>query len=294
MPPTVVGLGEILWDLFDDAAVFGGAPANFACHAAELGLHATIKSAVGRDPLGSQALAWLAASSLSVEFVAVDPNHPTGTVRVRLDGAGRPSYEFASDVAWDHLACNPADCELAQRAHAICFGTLSQRSPKSRRAIQQFLESVDRNAWRILDVNLRANSYDAKVIRESIQQANALKLNNDEWGIVTAALGESLPMNRQGVQRLAEQHNLRCIALTRGHEGSWIWLDGQWDEQVPQSIQAVDTVGAGDAFTAALIAGLLGHEPLSRLHERASRIAAYVCTQRGATPQLPESLRAST
>jgi len=290
MPPTVVGLGEILWDLFDDAAVFGGAPANFACHAAGLGLHATIKSAVGRDSLGEQALAWLAQRPLPVDFVAVDPDHPTGTVHVGLNAAGHPSYEFASDVAWDYLQCTPADRELAQRAHAICFGTLAQRSTISRRAIQQFLESADRDAWRVLDVNLRANFHDAEVIRESIRQANALKLNNDEWPTVTQAVGETHPMTRQGIQQLAQQHNLRCIALTRGHEGSWIWLDGQWDEQIPQAIQAADTVGAGDAFTAALIAGLLRGEPLSTLHERASRIAAFVCTQRGATPKLPESL----
>ena len=288
MQHIVVGLGEILWDMFDDAALFGGAPANFACHAAGQGLQATIKSAVGRDSLGEQALAWLAQRPLPVDFVAVDTDHPTGSVHVGLNAAGHPSYEFASDVAWDYLQCTPADRELAQRAHAICFGTLAQRSTISRRAIQQFLESADRDAWRMLDVNLRANFYDADVIRESIRRANALKLNNDEWPIVTAAFGKALPMTRQGIQQLAQQHNLRCVALTRGHEGSWIWLDGKWDEQTSERIPALDTVGAGDAFTAALIAGLLRVEPLSTLHERASRIAAYVCTQRGATPKLPE------
>ena len=288
MQHIVVGLGEILWDIFEDAAIFGGAPANFACHAAGLGLHATIKSAVGRDSLGEQALAWLAERPLPVDFIAVDSEHPTGTVHVRLNSAGHPTYEFASDVAWDCLQCTPADCELAQRAHAICFGTLAQRSTISRRAVQQFVDFAQSDAWRILDVNLRADFYDADVIRESIQRCNALKLNNDEWPIVTAAFGEALPMTRQGIERLAHQHHLRCVALTRGHEGSRIWLDGKWDEQTSERIPALDTVGAGDAFTAALIAGLLRGEPLSTLHSRASRIAAYVCTQRGATPKLPE------
>lgn len=290
MPPTVVGLGEILWDIFDDVAVFGGAPANFACHAAGLGLKAIIKSAVGRDKLGNQALAWLSARPLPVDFVTVDPTHPTGTVHVRVDQSGQPSYEFAPDVAWDHLQCAPADIQLAQQAHAICFGTLAQRSPPSGHAIHQFVDSAHSDSWRILDVNLRANFYDDGVIRESIRRANALKLNNDEWPIVTAALGQTLPMNRDGLQQLAEQHSLRCIALTRGHAGSWVWLDGQWDEQIPESVHAVDTVGAGDAFTAALIAGLLHNQPLSTLHARASRVAAYVCTQRGATPMLPDRL----
>lgn len=290
MPPTVVGLGEILWDIFDDVAVFGGAPANFACHAAGLGLNAIIKSAVGRDKLGNQALAWLSARPLPVDFVTVDPMHPTGTVHVRVDQSGQPSYQFAPDVAWDHLQCAPADIQLAQQAHAICFGTLAQRSPQSRHAIHQFVDSAHRDSWRILDVNLRANFYDDGVIRESIQRANALKLNNDEWPVVTAALGETLSMDRQGMQQLADRYKLRCIALTRGHLGSLLWLEGQFDQQVPEAVQAVDTVGAGDAFTAALIAGLLKGQSLPKLHQRASRIAAYVCTQRGATPTIPISL----
>lgn len=287
---TVVGLGEILWDLFEDASVFGGAPANFACHAAGLGMHAVIKSAVGQDDLGTQALRWLEQRGMPTDYVAVDPDHATGTVQVRLNTTGTATYEFASDVAWDHLKCTAADRQLAQHAHAICFGTLAQRSPPSRHAIYQFVDSARRDTWRMLDVNLRGNFYDDDVIRESIQRANALKLNNDEWPIVTAALGESLPMDRRGVERFAEVHSLRCIALTRGDEGSWVWLDGRWDEQVPEPVRAVDTVGAGDAFTAALIAGLLHSQPLSKLHARASRIAAYVCTQRGATPTLPESI----
>ncbi|MFN9913502.1 MAG: carbohydrate kinase family protein [Pirellulaceae bacterium] len=287
---AVVGLGEILWDIFDDAAVFGGAPANFACHAAGFGLTAVIKSAVGNDPLGDQALAWLAARPLRCDFVAVDAQHPTGTVHVRLDSAGHPDYQFAPDVAWDHLQCTALDRELAQQAQAICFGTLAQRSLPSRHAIQQFVDSAHRDSWRILDVNLRANFYDDDVIRESIQRANALKLNNDEWPVVTAALGETLSMDRQGMQQLADRYELRCIALTRGHLGSLLWLDGQFDQQVPEAVQAVDTVGAGDAFTAALIAGLLKGQSLSKLHQRASRIAAYVCTQRGATPTIPISL----
>jgi fructokinase len=146
MPPVVVGLGEILWDIFDDAAVFGGAPANFARHAAELGLSAIIKNAVGRGELGNQALAWLSARPIPVDFVAVDPLHPTGEVHVRVDPSGQPFYEFATEVAWDHLQCTPADIQPAQQAHAICFGSLAQRSPQSRHAIHQFVDSAQRDA----------------------------------------------------------------------------------------------------------------------------------------------------
>jgi fructokinase len=141
-----------------------------------------------------------------------------------------------------------------------------------------------------LDVNLRQNFHSASVIRESVKRSNALKLNDEEWPIVSAALGISDSLTRHAIERLAIENGLRCIVLTRGPLGSWLWLDGAWDEQHPEPIEAVDTVGAGDAFTAAIIAGLLRGEPLKQLHRRASRIAAYVCTQRGATPELPAQL----
>ncbi|MCU0708133.1 MAG: carbohydrate kinase [Pirellula sp.] len=293
-PWVVVGLGEILWDVFEDATVFGGAPANFACHAAALGLEALMKSAVGNDDLGHQALDWIRKRDLSVDFVREDSEHPTGTVRVRLRSDGQPEYVFASDVAWDHLRCDPHDVDLAQRCHAVCFGTLAQRSLESRQAIQRFVESTPKDAWRILDVNLRQNFYDEVVLRESVLRSNALKLNDEEWPIVSSCLGIDSEPHRKNIEAMAAQYGLRCIVLTRGKQGSWIWLDGEWDECVPTPIDAADTVGAGDAFTAAVVAGLLRGEPVSKLHRRASRIASYVCTQRGATPPLPTWLLAES
>jgi fructokinase len=289
---TVVGLGEILWDLFEDASVFGGAPANFACHAAGLGMRAIIKSAIGQDDLGSKAVQWLRQRSMPTDYVAVDPEHATGTVQVRLNAAGTATYEFAPDVAWDHLACDLHDLRLAQECRAVCFGTLAQRSPVSRAAIDQFLDAVHPESWRILDVNLRQNFFSPAVIRESVQRSNAIKLNDEEWPVVSAVLDAPTELSRHSVEALAARNKLRCVALTHGARGSWIWLDGQWDEQSPEPIHAVDTVGAGDAFIAALISGLLRSEALPTLHERASRIAAYVCTQRGATPMLPENITA--
>lgn len=288
----VVGLGEILWDIFEDASIFGGAPANFACHAAALGMRAFIKSAVGDDALGRAALDWLGHREMPIDYVAVDSAHGTGTVQVRLDSAGAATYAFAADVAWDHLACTSRDLLLAKTSHAICFGTLAQRSPRSRAAIQQFLDGSDPAAWRMLDVNLRQNFYSASVIRESIERSNALKLNDEEWPVVSLALDAPSELSRRSIEAMATRHSLRCVALTRGGRGSWVWLDGEWNEQCPEPIHAVDTVGAGDAFTAALIAGLLAGDGLEPLHARASRIAAYVCTQRGATPTLPQPLSA--
>jgi fructokinase len=255
-------------------------------------MRAIIKSAIGQDDLGSKAVQWLRHRSMPTDYVAVDPEHATGTVQVRLNSSGTATYAFAPDVAWDHLACDSHDLHLAQDCRAVCFGTLAQRSPISRSAIYQFLDAVRPDAWRILDVNLRQNFFSPLVIRESVQRSNAIKLNDEEWPVVSAALDAPMELSRHSVEALAARHRLRCVALTHGARGSWIWLDGQWNEQSPEPIHAVDTVGAGDAFTAALISGLLRGEALPTLHERASRIAAYVCTQRGATPMLPENITA--
>lgn len=285
--PVIVGLGELLWDVYDDAALLGGAPANFAAHASALGMRGVIKSAVGDDDLGHQALEWLQAHGLTADYMDIDPKHPTGTVRVQLDSQGHPTYVFASDVAWDHLGCDELDRQLASACDAVCFGTLAQRSPDSRAAIRSFLDSVPEASVRVLDVNLRQNFFSDTILHDSMERATFVKMNDEEWPVVCRALGISEAPLSSGVESLAKRFELDGIAVTRGRRGSLLWWRGEWDEQVPEPIDPVDTVGAGDAFTAALIAGILRNESVSQLHHRASRIAAYVCTQRGATPKLP-------
>jgi fructokinase len=294
---SVVGLGEVLWDVYDDKRFFGGAPANFACHAQSLGAGSTIVSAVGCDELGREAIAWMQSRALSIDYVTEDPVHPTGSVRVRLDAAGRPEYRFAADVAWDHLHCSERWLRLAEKTDAVCFGTLAQRCSASQRAIGQFLDAVPKHCLRVFDVNLRQNFYSDDVIRTSLARCDVLKLNEDEWTVVARAGLEGWlepvasdsdeAAMQSAMEQLVETYGLRCVALTLGARGSMVWAEGVWDRQVPQAIEVVDTVGAGDAFSAALILGWLNGMPLARMHARASRVAAYVCTQRGAVPALP-------
>ncbi|MEI8212572.1 MAG: carbohydrate kinase [Planctomycetota bacterium] len=303
----VVGLGEVLWDVFDDRKLFGGAPANFACHAASLGAEAHILSAVGHDALGDEALAWLQQRSLSVLGIERDRLHPTGSVRIQLDAAGRPTYTFASDVAWDHLECSSYWLQVANQTDAVCFGTLAQRSETSRRAISQFLERVPKGCLRVFDVNLRQSFYSPEIIRDSLSRSDVLKLNDEELPILADALGIDVggagsrgPISKPSttdaetlkiLDAIATAYDLNCVALTLGSEGSLVWLEGDWDRQpTPSNVEVMDTVGAGDAFSAALIMGLLHGDPLPALHRRAARIAAYVCTQRGAVPPLPSEL----
>lgn len=300
-PKRILGLGEILWDVYEDKALLGGAPANFATHASSLRACGMIASAVGADDLGRRALDALRERSLDTSLIAVDPWHPTGTVQVRLDGMGKPSYVFADEVAWDFLECSSGWMEAASTCDAVCFGTLAQRSAQSCRAISRFLEGTSGDCWRVFDVNLRQHFYHADAIRQSLSMSNMLKLNDEELPVIARLLDMGFqdgvsdveprdqPL-RLAIEAMVAEYPLQCVALTLGSRGSWVWLEGKWDFQPAIEVDAIDTVGAGDAFSAALVTGLLEGIPLERLHLRAARIAAYVCTQRGAVPTLPAQL----
>ena len=284
-PPVIVGLGEILWDVFPDAKHFGGAPANVAVHANELGACGAIASAVGRDPLGEEARTIMGDRELDTTAVA-DSDHPTGTVTVRLDAAGKAEYAFAADTAWDHLAWSDELAALAGRANAVVFGTLGQRSATSRATIQRFLAATRPDCLRVFDVNLRQDFFNDTIIAESLIAADVLKLNDEELPIVfPGATADSLP-------ELRARHDLQLIALTRGADGAVLVGAAETSDLSGQPVEVVDTVGAGDSFTAATILGLLRKDVLGVIHERAAAVAAYVCSQPGATPRLPTALRA--
>lgn len=284
----VVGLGETLWDVFPDGAVWGGAPGNVACHAAGLGAESFMVSGVGCDERG---IAALESHGVNCRHVLRDPRNPTGTVTVSLGAAGDASYVFASATAWDHLAWEPSLGDLAARADAVCFGTLGQRAEESRRTIRRFLEAAGQ-AVRVFDVNLRQAFYSPELIRESLTLANVLKLNDDELPVVAEACGVSADDPVAAVRELAEQHGLLLAALTRGAAGSMLVVDGVVSTRPADARTIVDTVGAGDAFTAAVVMGLLGGRPLEPMHDHAARLAAFVCGHRGATPRIPAELRA--
>jgi fructokinase len=287
--PNIVGLGEVLWDVFPDEAHFGGAPANFACHAAGLGGDAWVVSAVGRDKRGDDALASLSAKNVHTLLLQRN-DHPTGTVTVTLDAAKQASYVFAAEPAWDYIAWNESLALLAKKCKAVCFGTLAQRSPVSRRTVREFLENTSPDCLRIFDVNLRQNFYGREVIETSLGFANVFKLNYDEVPVVAELLG--LPTEEKAfVLSVAQRFDLHTIALTRGAAGSLVWHKGAYDEKTAPKVAVVDTVGAGDSFTAALAIGLLRGEDLAHVHQRAVDVAAFVCTKAGATPELLPEFR---
>ncbi len=281
----MVALGEALWDVFPDQERFGGAPANFACAAAALaGDRARVHmvSAVGMDALGRRALAALTRHGVMVDTV-YENHRPTGRVRVSLDPAGSPHYEIEADAAWDHVTLEPAAVALAGRAHVVCFGSLAQRSSVTANTIRACLDATHADAMRLFDVNLRPPHDHRPVIERSLALCNTLKLNAEELAVLRRSM--HLPADDVGaIRSLAHAHQLRAVALTRGSEGATL-LRGDEVSHAPGSpIRVVNTVGAGDAFTARFALGLLDDEPLDELNRQACDVAAEVCGSAGAIP----------
>jgi fructokinase len=290
--PVIVGLGEVLWDVFPDGPRFGGAPANFACSAAALGqdqFDVMMASAVGIDELGRLAIEALREHHVKIAAVK-QVEYQTGQVHVKIDHDGHASYEFASDTAWDHLEwCNSFE-ELAKRTDVVCFGTLAQRSDVSRQTIKQFIASTPTECLRLLDVNLRPPFWNDEVVVKSLAMANALKLNDAELPIIASILGFR-GSDEEVIQQIMTRYTYKIIALTCGAKGSLLLREtGECSDLAGQPVEVVDTVGAGDAFTACLAIGLLRSLPLATINRWANQVAAFVCTQPGATPHLPKSL----
>jgi fructokinase len=274
---VIVGLGEALFDLLPGGPVLGGAPLNVAVHAQQLGARGVLVSRVGRDALGTRLLAE-AAGRLDAAALQVDPERATGTVRVTLE-KGEPRYDIVKDVAWDHLEFTPELRALAESADAVCFGSLAQRSPRSRETIHRFLESATK-AVRLFDVNLRQDYYAADLLRDSLRRASMVKLNQDELPVVLGLLEIS------SLDALRAEHGLTHAVLTRGAEGTSI--NGIAGEPVRFPVQpGADSVGAGDACSAGVLTGVLRGWPIERTLALANKMGAYVASVPGATPRLP-------
>jgi fructokinase len=286
----ILAVGEILWDLLPAGKQLGGAPANFAYHAHALGARVHLVSRVGDDPPGFEILDRLHALGVATDCVAADPAAPTGTVSVELSADGQPQFTIHEDVAWDRIQTDEGLLELAARAQAVCFGSLAQRREPSRTSIRRLVSATPAGALRVFDINIRQHFYSAELIEESLRLATVLKLNDQELVLLAAIFG-LVDDARGQLTALARRFGLDTVALTRGAGGSLLMSDGVWSEHPGLPAKVADTVGAGDAFTAAMTLGLLAGWPLDRVNCRANEIASYVCSQSGATPKLPEELR---
>ena len=285
--PKIVGIGELLWDMLPRGRRMGGAPVNFAFYAREEGADAHVISAVGEDEPGRELLDGIAR--LGIGTSAVEHNaRPTSTVDVELDAAGVPTYRIREEVAWDYIVRTAETDAVVADAAMICWGSLAQRNAVSRASIGEIIAAAPEGCLRLFDINLRLDYYDETVIRQSLEAADILKLNEDELPVVARyfSLGND---PEQAIRQLLKRFALRYVIFTEGSRGSRITAaGGETSYMETPRVKVADTVGAGDAFTAAFAVSLLNRLPLTACHRRAVEVAAFVCTQHGAIAPLPE------
>jgi fructokinase len=290
MKMKLAGIGELLWDMLPGGRLLGGAPANFAHHAHQMGAETAVVSAVGDDLLGREILELLARRGISTEAVAIHPTLPTGKVLVEIAADGQPCFTILEGVAWDDIPCSTAALEVARAADAVIFGTLAQRAEASRRTIRELLAATRPETLRVFDINLRQHYHSTEIIERGMNDADVLKLNDAELAMLGPVLGLS-GSERDQIAQLAAKYGLALIALTRGGAGSLLAADGGFSEHPGIATEVVDTVGAGDSFTACLALGWLHRWDLDLINQRANEVAAFVCSRAGATPELPSGMR---
>lgn len=287
----ILGVGELLWDLLPEGPQLGGAPANYTVMAGRLGNDATIVSRIGEDALGERTLEVLRPFPVDCSQLQRDTVHPTGSVAVEIEH-GQATYTFRPSVAWDYFDLTAEWQACAAQADAVCFGSLAQRSAQSRKTIQALVAATRPECQRIFDVNLRPPFFKAEIVRESLELASVMKMNDAEVPQVLSLLGlPAAATLREGAERLLAQFaGLKLVAITRGGEGSLLMGRSEWHEHPGIATQVADTVGAGDAFTAAMTHYLLRGAPLSVLNEAGNRWGSFVASRSGAMPEITPEL----
>lgn len=286
----IVGMGEVLWDIFDNKKNLGGAPANFAYNISQFGLKSLVISAVGNDLLGDEIIDVLNKKEVSHNLAKVD--RPTGTVHVHVDNKGIPSYEITERVAWDYIPLSPELKLLAKETQVVCFGSLAQRSEVSRNTINSFLDWMPSspNSMKIFDINLRQKYYSAEVLNSSFNKCNVLKTNDEELEIIVRYFGYDHLDMKDACKELVRMFNFKALILTCGVAGSYIFTPSLVSFYDTPLVDVVDTVGAGDSFLSAFVAATLKGHGVVEAHRFAVDVSAYVCTQPGAMVTFPEEL----
>ncbi len=284
MKKKVVGLGEVLWDHLPERTCLGGAPANFAYITTLLGDEGIVASRVGEDSSGLEALRRMEELGLNIDHVQTDRQRSTGSVKVELDRNGLARFEIAQPVAWDALAWTQDWQHLAEKADAICFGSLAQRSEESRATILKFLTAASPGTMKVFDVNLRQSYYSQKVLAESMKHADIVKLNDEELPKIMSLNKAAHKDEFSSAQWLAQTYDLKLVCVTRGARGSLLVRGHESSRHPGFRVRVADTVGSGDAFTAGLVHEYLHGASLDLMNEVANLVGAWVASEVGAMP----------
>jgi fructokinase len=281
---NTIGVGEILWDVLPGGKRLGGAPGNFVYHTKALGASATVISAIGNDKNGREIIKELRKKDISAKITYLN-DKPTGTVDISINSQGEPDYIINEKVAWDFIPFDEDILQIIREADIICFGTLAQRNITSRETIQRIVKSSRPESLVVYDINLRQHYYSKEIIENSLQLCNVLKLNEDELPVLSNILEIEGKTELEKINKLINKFSLKLVAYTKGGEGSYLLTPSEKSYLDTPGVKIRDTIGAGDAFTAAMIVSYAKGFPLKKVHEKAVEVAAFVCTRDGAMPQ---------
>lgn len=290
MERYIVGMGEALWDCLPEGRKIGGAPANFAYHVRQFGFRSLAVSAIGADELGAEIVEKFNQRNLDHLLETVD--YPTGTVQVTLDDKGIPCYEILEGVAWDNIPYTEQLDRIARNCCVVCFGSLAQRNEVSRETINRFIDAMPESdkTLKVFDINLRQHFYNEETIVSSLKKCNVLKINDEELVIVGRMFGFPELSQEEACRRILDAYGLKMLILTCGTDGSYVFTADEMSFQPTPEVEVADTVGAGDSFTGSFIASILKGRSIQEAHKRAVDVSAFVCTQNGAMPVLPQHL----
>ncbi len=286
----IVGIGEVLWDILPNGMQLGGAPANFAYHASQFGLKSKVVSAIGNDQLGNEILNVFQNKNIDALIQRVD--YPTGTVDINLNANGIPLYNINENVAWDNIHFTPELKHLAENTCAVSFGSLAQRNHTSKTAINDFLDSMPnrQHQYKVFDINLRQHFYSMNIIHDSLERCNILKITDEELETIGHMFDIQSSSIKEKCLYFINKYGLEMLILTCGINGSYIFTSSNASFLQTPTVKVADTVGAGDSFTASFISSILTGKSIEDSHNIAVKVSAYVCTQRGAMPKLPNDI----
>jgi fructokinase len=283
MPSTVVSIGEVVWDIFPDHRVLGGAPLNVAYHLSTLGIATRMVSRLGTDDLGRETLEKITALGLATDGMQQDSHHTTGRVTVTVDAYNEPSFDIVAPAAWDFIDEKAAGRAAGGDRFLLVFGTLAQRAPASRAAVRALWQ---RAAVRCYDVNLRPPFTTRELVLDSLTAADVVKMNEKEIAVIAGWTDTAANDKAQTAKNLLDRYNLEVVLVTEGDAGAWLVCPQGHFSHPGFPVEVADTVGAGDAFFATFIEGYLTKRPWPECLARANHRGAYVASQPGATPPM--------
>ena len=277
----ILCIGEVLWDRLPSGAKPGGAPMNVALHLNAIGMDATIASSIGNDDEGNKLKDFLNSSGLDTSYIQTEDFLPTSEVLVQLDENNNATYEICEPVAWDNIRLTNELMDKAKRSGLLIYGTLASRNPISRESIMFLL---DNSGVKLIDVNFRKPYDSEKVVEGLLMKADIVKMNDDELVVFANWYNKHKYDEKSLIKWFASQYNIKMVCITKGEDGAILYCEGEFYEHPGFKVDAVDTVGAGDAFLAGLISSLINDKTPDEALAFACATGAFVATKTGATP----------